>query len=62
MRFSCQQHSSETRGSKFGDRMQLHSTETVVIKKKKGEGKCNLARFDVNSVLRFIMRNNLGLQ
>lgn len=33
----------------------------VIIKKQKGEGKCNLARFDVNSVLCFITRNSLGL-
>lgn len=36
------------------------STETVIIKKK-GEGKCNLARFDVNSVVCFIMRKTLHL-
>lgn len=41
--------------------MQLHSSGIVIIKKQKGEGKCNLARFDVNSVLCFITRNSLGL-
>lgn len=41
--------------------MQLHSPETVLTEKKKDEGKCNLAKFDVNSVLCFILIQNMSL-
>jgi len=42
--------------------IELRSTEAVIITKRKDEGKRKLARFDADSTLCFIMRNNLGLQ